>query len=102
MKEIILYKLLKTRNLNSRITVKWLFETLKNDSFDFIVLNFTKIDFISRSAAHQLIIERKEFKKSIEFKNLNKTLEEMINKVSHSILVPTKRNISDNFSYSSF
>jgi anti-anti-sigma regulatory factor len=65
-----------------------LLETYKHDSDITLRFNFNQISFISRSAAQQLILEKKDLEKkriNIVFSNLETQINQMIELAAHKL-----------------
>ncbi|MDL1871187.1 hypothetical protein FBR05_03175 [Deltaproteobacteria bacterium PRO3] len=65
-----------------------------------IILDFSDIDFVSRSFSHELIRFSKSWEKQIEFKNLNPTIQALFSKVQAA--KPTSRSASAPIKITSF
>ncbi len=67
--------------LNSRFSVRSILSKIKNED---VIIDFININFISRSAAHELLYSVDKFAEKgvkIIFKNLNTEVQQMLNKV---------------------
>lgn len=81
--------------LSSRDVIRDLFWVVKKIRSKKIDLNFKDVKFVSRSAAHELLIlkEKLSMQKDIEFVNLNSEVENMIRLVASSRAVSKKEKI---------
>jgi|TARA_R100000027_G_C2202312_1_gene80351 anti-anti-sigma regulatory factor len=81
----ILSKLLLGSAINSRESIKLLFNHISNN--ERYIIDFQKIDFISRAAAHELLIQIEEGQAKgidISIQNLSSSVNQMIESVSKS------------------
>jgi len=85
-KTIILSDLF-AKHISSRASVMNLFK-LNFDKVNLLRIDFTHIEFISRSAAHQFLQEKKRLKReynlSLEFENVNAMLNQLFTTVKQS------------------
>lgn len=76
-----------SRHISCRAAVLNLFN-LQFDKADVLILDFEEIEFVSRAAAHQFLLERKrlkqEFDISMEYKNVNSIILELFEIVEKS------------------
>lgn len=85
--------------ISSRDVVNILIKNIKKTKTKLVDLDFSKIDFISRSAAHSFLlmkedIQRVEFnKKEIHFINANKEVSEMFRVVAANRAFPKQNKI---------
>ena len=76
------------RSISSRSSISMLLDRYKNDSNLTLRFNFNQIAFISRSAAQQLILEKKELEKmkiNIIFSNLESQINQMMELAAHKL-----------------
>ena len=69
-------------NVTSRASISTLLDKYKNSKQFEIVLNFSRIIFLSRSSAQQIILEKEKFKVNktiITYINLNPEVSKMLN-----------------------
>jgi len=82
--------------VSSRDSVNELFSFLEKLPNHAILLDFSSIIFVSRSAAHELLKMKNqfeyEFNKIISFVQLNKNIEEMIRLVAANMAIPNRKN----------
>jgi anti-anti-sigma regulatory factor len=71
-------------NLNKKI---------KSANTEFVYLDFKDVEFISRSAAHEMILLKENSAKEIYFTNMNKTVEKMFAVVEKSRKKTTQNKI---------
>ncbi|MBU1019149.1 MAG: hypothetical protein ABII07_01445 [Patescibacteria group bacterium] len=86
MKTIKLIDLLKVSTLSSRRAIKYIFDEFKPNKKDLIVLDFEGIDFMSRSAAHELLCYKEKL--SLEFSNMSNSPAEVLRAVAASRAYP--------------
>jgi len=90
-KTILLYDLVSSQ-LNSRAYVQSLFSTMDDVG---LVLDFSKIDFVSRSAIHELIKQQaiaSQQGRAINVIRMSTEVKKMYTMVKNSIETPTDKN----------
>ncbi|MHA2238388.1 MAG: STAS-like domain-containing protein [Candidatus Hodarchaeales archaeon] len=70
-----------SRNLAFRDTVKTLFNHINNSDLDEIIIDFQDVEFISRSFAHEILLNKRESKKKVILKNVAPRVQRMIDMV---------------------
>lgn len=89
IKKIKLIEIIGANTISSRDVVKSFLPIIKKYPKNSIVLDFSNIDFISRSAAHELIkLKTKYF--NVTFSNLADEVSEMLRIIAANIASPKK------------
>jgi len=68
---------------------------IEEDSSDFINLDFSNVDFVSRSAAHELVLLQEKYRLKgifVSFVNTNKDIREMIRVVASNRVLPNTKD----------
>jgi len=86
--------------IGSRDLVDSLEKSVSRAKADLVELDFRKVEFVSRSAAHALLIMKEDFlrkasssKKDISFVNVNEDIEMMLRTVAANRALPKKKEI---------
>jgi len=77
--------------MSSRDVVDKLLAPIRKTEIQSVVLDFTDVEFISRSAAHELLLLQEEFHqkhKELSFENANKDITQMIRIVAANRALP--------------
>lgn len=77
--------------IGSRDVIDLLKSNILSSDFESVVLDFQDVEFISRSAAHELLLIKEEArrkKKELSFDNINKDITEMLRVVAANRAVP--------------
>lgn len=80
--------------LSSRDIVRDLDKLIKKAKSKLVELDFKKVDFVSRSAAHELLLLKERFaqqSKSISFINTNQEVTKMLRVVAANRALPPKK-----------
>ena len=83
--------------VSSRDTVDRLKDAIKKINTELVDLDFREVEFISRSAAHELLLIKEDFKqrllnrKNISFVNTNDNVKEMLRIVAANRALPKYR-----------
>ena len=81
--------------LSSRDVVRDLNKLIKKTKSNLVKLDFKKVDFVSRSAAHELLLLKERFaqqSKSISFINTNQEVTKMLRIVAANRALPLKKS----------
>lgn len=77
--------------MSSRDVVDNLLAPIRKADIQSVVLDFTDVDFISRSAAHELLLLQEEFhqkRRELSFENTNSDISQMIRTVAANRALP--------------
>ena len=78
--------------IHSRDAIELVREAIQKTDAKSVVLDFSKVDFISRSAAHELLVLKENLKQTkhidITFANTNKDINEMLRIVAANRAIP--------------
>lgn len=80
--------------LSSRDVVRDLAKLIKKAKTSLVKLDFKKVDFVSRSAAHELLLLKERFarqSKTISFVNANQDIAKMLRAVAANRALPPKK-----------
>ena len=80
--------------LSSRDAIRDLDKLIKKSKTDLVELDFAEIDFVSRSAAHELLLLKEKFNrqpKIISFVNTNQDVSKMLRIVAANRAVPSQK-----------
>ena len=80
--------------LGSRDVVQSLDKLIKKTKNDLVDFDFAKVDFVSRSAAHELLLSKEKFKrqsKTISFINANQGITKMLRIVAANRALPPQK-----------
>ncbi|MHB8360537.1 MAG: hypothetical protein ACYDAO_09825 [Thermoplasmataceae archaeon] len=83
--------LLHTRDLLLRSWADELFNMLAEKRGQLFILDFSEIDFVSRSFAHEYLTQKKVFNVPIEEKNMKSNVEQMFRIAAQ---LPNKKDIA--------
>ncbi len=91
-KKIIVSRLLASI-ISSRDVIDLLEKTIKKFNTDSVILDFSNVKFVSRSAAHALLLmrERLQLKRDITFVNANEDVANMLRIVAANMIVSKKQ-----------
>ena len=70
-----------SKNLAFRDTVRTLFSFINNSDLDEIIINFKDVDFISRSFAHEILVNLRETDKQVFLENITPSVQRMLDMV---------------------
>ena len=87
--EVKVVELLGTHDLALRSWAEELFNTLAEKRGRVLVLDFSGIEFVSRSFAHEYLKRRQSFNATIREKNMNPNVKQMFRLAAQ---VPSKKN----------
>jgi anti-anti-sigma regulatory factor len=85
--------------LSSRDAIRNLDEPIQKAKTDLVKLDFVEIDFVSRSAAHELLLLKEKFdrqSKSIFFINANQDVSKMLRIVAANRALPLQKSTEFN------
>jgi len=87
-------------SISTRVAIHILMNELASQNKTDIILDFSNISSISRSAAHEMILMRSDlvnkFRKQVEFRNMNQVIQDIIRAVTDNAIntKPKERLIS--------
>ncbi len=87
--EVKVAELLSMRDLALRSWAEELFRSLAERKGQVFVLDFSNIEFVSRSFAHEYLKEKQTFSASIREKNMNANVKQMFELAAQ---LPNKKN----------
>lgn len=70
-----------SRNLAFRNSARNLFDLINNSNFDEIILNFQDVELISRSFAHEILVNLRETEKKVIIESIPPEVQRMIDLV---------------------